>query len=78
MQFSGGILLALTPIWWIPFAIPSKLMCYIIRVMPNGLSVDAGAYPFDIKVILIGVLVTITLYIVTSYLTAKWFEKQEV
>ena len=38
----------------------------------------AGAYPFDIKVILIGVLVTITLYIVTSYLTAKWFEKQEV
>ena len=72
------ILLALTPIWWIPFAIPSKLMCYVIRVMPNGLSVEAGAYPFDIKVILIGVLVTITLYIVTSYLTAKWFEKQEV
>lgn len=77
-NFLGGILLALTPIWWIPFAIPSKLMCYIIRVMPNGLSVEAGAYPFDIKVILIGVLVTITLYIVTSYLTAKWFEKQEV
>ena len=63
--------------WW-HTAIPSKLMCYIIRVMPNGLSVEAGAYPFDIKVILIGVLVTITLYIVTSYLTAKWFEKQEV
>ena len=40
------------------------------------LSVEAGAYPFDIKVILIGVLVTITLYIVTSYLTAKWFEKR--
>lgn len=77
-NFLGGILLALTPIWWIPFAIPSKLMCYVIRVMPNGLSVEAGAYPFDIKVILIGVLVTITLYIVTSYLTAKWFEKQEV
>lgn len=77
-NFVGAIILALTPIWWIPFAIPSKLMCYVIRVMPNGLSVEDGAYPFDIKVILIGVLVTVTLYIVMSYLTSKWFEKQEV
>ncbi|MEG0843025.1 MAG: lantibiotic immunity ABC transporter MutE/EpiE family permease subunit [Romboutsia sp.] len=77
-NFVGAIILALTPIWWIPFAIPSKLMCYVIRVMPNGLSVEAGAYPFDIKVTLIGVLVTVTLYIVMSYLTSKWFGKQEI
>ena len=51
-NFLGGILLALTQMVD-SICIPSKLMCYVIRVMPNGLSVEAGAYPFDIKVILI-------------------------
>lgn len=76
-NFGIAVVLAVTPAWWIPFAIPSRIMCHVIKVLPNGLPVETGTYPFDIKVILIGIMITMVLYVVSSYLTAKWFEKQE-
>ncbi|CEN87002.1 lantibiotic immunity ABC transporter MutE/EpiE family permease subunit [Paraclostridium sordellii] len=73
-----GIICALKSTWWIPFAIPSRIMCHVIGVLPNGLTVENSSYPFDIKIILIGLAITVSLYIVISYLSSRWFEKQEV
>ena len=73
-----GIIFAVKSIWWIPFAITSRIMCHVIGVLPNGLSVDNGSYSFNIKIILIGLAITVILYLVISYISARWFEKQEI
>ena len=73
-----GVICSVTSIWWIPFAITPRIMCHVISILPNGLSVDNGSYPFDIKIIIIGLLITVILYLLISYISAKWFEKQEV
>lgn len=73
-----GIVFALKSTWYIPFAIPSRIMSHVIGVLPNGLPVENGSYPFDIKIILIGVIITVFLYIVISYSSGKFFKNQEV
>lgn len=73
-----AIICAVKSTWWIPFAIPSRLMCHVIGVLPNGLLVESESYIFDIKIILIGLTVTAILYMVISYISARWFKDQEV
>ncbi|HWT76749.1 MAG TPA: lantibiotic immunity ABC transporter MutE/EpiE family permease subunit [Mobilitalea sp.] len=64
--------------WWIPFAIPARLMCPIIKVLPNGLIMSADNPLKHNNVILPGIVITVALYLVGSYMTAKFFENQEV
>lgn len=64
--------------WWIPFAIPARLMCPVINVLPNGLLLSADNPLNNANVVLVGVTITTILYIVLSFITAKIFEKQEV
>lgn len=82
MSMIGNIIVAVfcavESFWYIPFAIPSRIMCYTIGVLPNGLPVEAGTYILDMKVITIGIIISVVLYITISYISSKWFEKQEV
>lgn len=64
--------------WWIPFAIPARLMCAIIKVLPNGLQVEEGSYLLDESVIVPGIAITMLLWSVGTAITGKWFEKREV
>lgn len=73
-----GIFFAATKLWYIPFSIPSRLMCAIIRVQPNGLPVPAGSVFESPSVIFPGLLITLLLYVVLSLVTASWFSQKEV
>ncbi|SHO47660.1 lantibiotic immunity ABC transporter MutE/EpiE family permease subunit [Anaerocolumna xylanovorans] len=64
--------------WWIPFAIPVRLMCPIIKVLPNGLLMEADSPLGHSNVILPGIIITVILYLAVTAVTAKLFEKQEV
>lgn len=64
--------------WWIPFSIPARLMCPTIGVLPNGLPVELGSILNDSNVILPGVIITVSLYVILAGLTAHWFNKKEV
>ncbi len=64
--------------WWIPFAIPARLMCAVIHVLPNGLQVEMGSELADKGVILPGIVITLALFAFMTLLTAAWFEKCEV
>ncbi|WP_207707430.1 lantibiotic immunity ABC transporter MutE/EpiE family permease subunit [Clostridium tarantellae] len=77
-NFGIAVIFAVKTVWWIPFAIPARLMCSIIGILPNGLNVDGGSYLLNDNVIPVGIFINVTLYVVLSYLTAKCFEKQEV
>ncbi len=71
------LFVAKTSFWWIPYAIPARLMCPVIKVLPNGLSVPANDPLLSTSVILPGVLVTLILFIALSVLTALFYRKLE-
>lgn len=73
-----GIFFAATRLWYVPFAIPGRLMCPIIKVLPNGLPLEAGNHLGDASVILMGILITVALYFLFSVITTVWFQHREV
>lgn len=77
-NFTFAAICAVESYWWIPFAIPARLMCACIHVLPNGLQVDMGTGLADKGVILPGIIITVILFGLLTMLTATWFEKCEV
>ena len=73
-----GIFFAATRLWYVPFAIPARLMCPIIKVLPNGLPLDAGNHLGAPSVILTGIIITVALYFILSFITTLWFNHREV
>lgn len=71
-------LLADGGLWWIPFSIPARIMCPIIKVLPNGLLLSPEHVLNDNKVIFPGVLITVALYFIFSKVTSNNFKDQEV
>ena len=65
--------------WWaVPFAIPSRLMCPVLGVLPNGLPVPAGSPLSDPGVLLPGALLSLLLFLLLALLTARLFQRREV
>ena len=70
-----GAICAIKSTWWIPFAIPSRVMCKAIGIMPNGLLVEPGSSCTNENIIPLAIFISIVLDLVLSYFSAKWFEK---
>lgn len=70
--------LAKTSLWWVPYAIPARLMCPIMGVLPNGLMVEAGSPLLSPDVILPGIIINLTLFTVLSIATARAFNSKGV
>lgn len=75
--------MAIEEYWWmIPFSYPSRLMCPVLRILPNGLLAEPASQTFtpqllDTWVIPFGISVSFILFLIVTYLTAKWFARQE-
>ena len=63
--------------WCIPFAVPTRLMCPVIHVLPNGLAVPSNDPLLSSGVILPGVLITLALFCVLSLLTSLPYRRLE-
>lgn len=78
-----GVLLAIyNTLWMVPYAVPSRLMIPIIKVLPNGLRAVQESQTFrpellSYSVILPGIIITAVLFVMFSFFTAKWYENQE-
>lgn len=65
--------------WWLcPTAIPPRLMCPVLNLLPNGLPVPAGSPLRSPHVIFPGVLLSLGWLAVCSLLFVLWFDKAEV
>ncbi|WP_420538906.1 lantibiotic immunity ABC transporter MutE/EpiE family permease subunit [Paenibacillus polymyxa] len=72
------ILFATSSIWWaVPYAIPARLMCAVIQVLPNGLAILSEDPLLDRDVIVPGLVITVGLFMILSILTAMSFRKRE-
>lgn len=74
----AAVVLAVKSCWWIPFAVPARLMCVCVHILPNGLPIDAADPLSDKTVILPAVLLAAAWYAGITLATAFWFEKREV
>lgn len=83
INFSLGLVISIEKYWWMsPFSYTARLMCPILKILPNGMLAQPGNPTFtpellDFSVIPLGVVVSIMLFLVVTYLTAKWYERQE-
>lgn len=77
LNFGIAAFCAEKSLWWIPFAIPAKLMCYAVRVRPNGLTVPQTESLCGTGEVITGTAICVVLYVVMTLVTAKLFEKQE-
>lgn len=82
MNFIFAIL-SIKKYWWvIPYSYPARLMCPVLKVLPNGLLAQPGSQTFTPDVlsytaIPIGVSVSVVLFLVLTYFTAKWYKTRE-
>lgn len=78
-----GVVLAVKKTFWLmPYAIPARLMCPILKALPNGLPAVQGSPTFtpellSSSVILPGIIITVVLFVILTFVTAKWYEGQE-
>lgn len=78
-----SVFMAVEKFWWInPFSYTSRLMCPILKILPNGLIAKPGSQTFKPEVLNLwaipfGVGISILLFIIITYLTVKWYENQE-
>lgn len=72
-----AIFLAKTDSWWVPYAIPARLMCSVIQVLPNGLSVPANDPLLNPNVILPGISITLVLFAFMTIITVRSYRNME-
>ena len=71
------VAIASSKLWWIiPSAIPVRLMCPILGIMPNGLLVPEDSKLLDKSVILSGVLLSLGWLVLVSHFTILWFKRK--
>lgn len=84
MVCNAGLgLLGAAYVWWIvnPFSYICRLMCPVLKILPNGLPAEPGNMTFypellDKSVIPAAVGISVVLFIVCFAVTALWYEKK--
>lgn len=77
-NFGIAVIFAVGKLWWVPFAIPARLMCSVIGVLPNGLMAEGDNVLRNSSSVIPGLIICIGLYVLVSVLTSRVFERKEV
>lgn len=73
--------LATENLWQIPYAIPARLMCPVLKILPNGLPAEPGSITFSQellswKSILPGVVISIFCFILITEICVRLYERK--
>ena len=75
----SGVLISQTGSWYVLVsAIPMRLMCPLLHILPNGLAAEAGNPFLNTGVIAPGICLSIIWFVLATFLFLKWFERREV
>jgi lantibiotic protection ABC transporter MutE/EpiE family permease subunit len=83
LNLCGGItleILAADKTWWwvCPYSWPTRLMCPVLGVLPQGVMAKPGDPLLNAGVIPVGIVLSIAFFALLLFLTTQWFPKQEV
>ncbi|HHY67819.1 MAG TPA: lantibiotic immunity ABC transporter MutE/EpiE family permease subunit [Alicyclobacillus sp.] len=74
-----GVAAAPGPYWMcVPWSWPTRLMCPVVGVHPNGVLLEASDPLKDPAVIPIGIVLAITAFVLFTWITSLWFKRREV
>ena len=75
----SGVVISQTRIWYVLVsAIPMRIMCPLLHILPNGLAAEAGNPFLNTGVIAPGICLSIVWFVLATFLFLKWFERREV
>lgn len=73
-----GVMIAPGSFWWaFPGAIPARLMCPVLGLLPNGLPVPVGSAMNRGNVILPGVVIAAIWFLAVDAAASNWFARWE-
>ena len=74
----AGIIIAPTGKWYFfVSAIPMRILCPLLHILPNGIRAEEGNPLLDAGVVLPGICISIIWFILATILVLNWFEKRE-
>ena len=74
----GGIIIAPTEKWYFfVSAIPMRILCPLLHILPNGIRAEEGNPLLDVGVVLPGICLSIIWFILATILFLNWFDKRE-
>ncbi|MBD5494879.1 MAG: lantibiotic immunity ABC transporter MutE/EpiE family permease subunit [Lachnospiraceae bacterium] len=75
----GGTIIASTGKWYLLVsAIPMRILCPFLHILPNGLPAESGNPLLDMGVVIPGICLSIIWFVFATILFLSWFEKREV
>lgn len=75
----GGTILAQTGKWYLfVSAIPMRILCPYLHILPNGLPAESGNLLLDRGVVIPGICLSVLWFVAATVLFLYWFEKREV
>lgn len=78
LNLGMSIVFSASRLWWLPFAIPARLMCPVVGIYPNGLWIEANSPLLDPGVISLGLFISLSMFILLTRVTWIWFSKKEI
>ena len=68
-------------LWLIPYAIPARLMCPVLKILPNGLPAETGSITFSPELlswesILPGVVVSLLCFVLITEMSVRFYERK--
>ncbi len=75
----GGTIIAPTGKWYLLVsAIPMRILCPFLHILPNGIPTEAGNPILDMGVVVPGICLSIIWFVFATILFLNWFDKREV
>lgn len=78
----SGINVSLSPFWFLnPYAVPARLMCAVIGILPNNLIAREGSFTFrpeflDTKAVLPGTAVCLVWLFILCLISREWYARK--
>ena len=74
----GGIIIAPTGKWYVLVsAIPMRILCPLLHILPNGIRAEEGHPLLDAGVVFPGICISVFWFILSAILFLNWFDKRE-
>ena len=74
----SGIIIAPTEKWYLfVSAIPMRILCPLLHILPNGIRAEEGNPLLDMGVVVPGICLSIIWFILATILFINWFDKRE-
>lgn len=75
----GGTITSPTGKWYFfASAIPMRILCPLLHILPNGLPAEAGDPLLDTKIVFPGICLSIIWFVLSTILFLNWFDQREV